>query len=55
MSGDIPIVDVLGVHLERLVVVAGQLFDATLQGELVAIGGLAMVCRCTASCCARHR
>lgn len=46
MSGDIPIVDVLGVHLERLVVVAGRLFDATLKGELVVIGGLAMVCRC---------
>lgn len=49
MSGDTPVVDVLGIHLERLVVVAGQLFDATLEGELVVIGGLAMVCRCTSA------
>lgn len=49
VSGDAPVVDVLGVHLERLVVVAGQLFDVTLEGELVVIGGLAMVCRCTSA------
>jgi len=49
VSGDTPVVDVLGIHLERLVVVAGQLFDATLEGELVVIGGLAMVCRCTSA------
>ena len=49
MSGDAPIVDVLGVHLERLVVVTGQLFESTQEGELVVIGGLAMVCRCASA------
>src|ERR1035437_3647457 len=52
VSGEIPVVDVLGVHLECLVVVAGQLFDATLEGELVIIGGLAMVCRYPSAVCA---